>query len=137
MRTPVHAREGGFFPLLLKELNDFRTSQMPRPVGELIQIGIFLQQWSLTSDFTEADRAQKEGTTLTRSPARKNLFNEINASDKQNLYPIGLARRPYYTLLLLCRAENPLCSTNNTTAALSSCDDSCGEWFNRVSMIFR
>ena len=33
---------------------------MPRPVGELLQIGIFLQQWSLASDFTEAERAKKE-----------------------------------------------------------------------------
>ncbi len=29
---------------------------------------------------------KKDGTTLTRSPNLKNLFNEINASDKQNLY---------------------------------------------------
>ena len=43
--------------------------------------------------------AKKDGTTLTRSPNLKNLFNEINASDKQNLYLTSPTGGLYYTLL--------------------------------------
>ena len=48
-----------------------------------------------------ATRDKKDGTTLTRSPNRKNLFNEINASDKQNLYLTSPTGGLYYTLLRL------------------------------------
>ena len=44
---------------------------------------------------------KKDGTTLTRSPNLKNLFNEINASDKQNLYLTSPTGGLYYTLLLV------------------------------------
>jgi len=45
------------------------------------------------------DTTKKDGTTLTRSPNLKNLFNEINASDKQNLYLTSPTGGLYYTLL--------------------------------------
>ena len=45
--------------------------------------------------------SKKDGTTLTRSPNLKNLFNEINASDKQNLYLTSPTGGLYYTLLLV------------------------------------